>query len=31
MCTVLEDIEYWHGGGREAVNEESFKLAFGEV
>ena len=31
MDAVFEDVEGGHGGGAEAVDEEGFELAFGEV
>lgn len=31
MGAVFEDVEGGHGGGAEAVDEEGFELAFGEV
>lgn len=31
MGAVFEDVEGGHGGGAEAVDEEGFELALGEV
>lgn len=31
MGAVFENVEGGHGGGTEAVDEEGFELAFGEV